>query len=121
YLLKWNINTKKKDTIFKSKAPRYELPINYFKQNNSLVFRRESAEETPNYFALNLSTKKIVALTDFANPYPQLDGVSKQVLHYQRNDGIKLSGTLYLPKGYKKTDGPLPMLMWAYPREFKTI
>lgn len=26
---------------------------------------------------------------------------------------------LYLPKDYKKGDAPLPMLMWAYPREFK--
>ena len=36
-----------------------------------------------------------------------------------RADGVNLSGTLYLPAGYDKAkDGPLPMLMWAYPTEF---
>jgi len=32
---------------------------------------------------------------------------------------VQLSGTLYLPAGYDKDrDGPLPLLMWAYPAEF---
>ena len=32
---------------------------------------------------------------------------------------MQLSGTLYLPAGYDKDrDGPLPLLMWAYPAEF---
>jgi len=34
---------------------------------------------------------------------------------------VSLSATLYLPPGYdEKRDGPRPMLMWAYPREFKS-
>jgi dipeptidyl aminopeptidase/acylaminoacyl peptidase len=33
---------------------------------------------------------------------------------------VELSGTLYLPPNYDKTKKEkLPMLMWAYPREFK--
>ena len=35
---------------------------------------------------------------------------------YKRKDGVKLAATLYLPPGYKR-DG-LPVIMWAYPREF---
>ena len=31
-----------------------------------------------------------------------------------------MTATLYLPPGYKVEDGPLPMLMWAYPQEFKS-
>jgi len=31
-----------------------------------------------------------------------------------------LTGTLYLPPGYSPEDGPLPMLMWAYPQEYKS-
>ncbi|HYK56097.1 MAG TPA: prolyl oligopeptidase family serine peptidase, partial [Flavisolibacter sp.] len=35
--------------------------------------------------------------------------------------GINLTGDLYLPKGYDaKKDGPLPVIMWAYPREYKS-
>jgi len=39
----------------------------------------------------------------------------------KRADGLDLSGTLYLPPGYdQKRDGALPVLMWAYPEEFKS-
>ena len=44
----------------------------------------------------------------------------KEMLTYKRDDGIDLSATLYLPPGRKPSDGPLPLLVWAYPREFKT-
>jgi dipeptidyl aminopeptidase/acylaminoacyl peptidase len=36
---------------------------------------------------------------------------------YQRKDGVGLSGTIYLPVGYRKGQR-VPMLVWAYPREF---
>ena len=36
---------------------------------------------------------------------------------YKRADGIALSATLYLPPGYA-AGTRLPVLMWAYPREF---
>jgi dipeptidyl aminopeptidase/acylaminoacyl peptidase len=33
---------------------------------------------------------------------------------------VALTGTLYLPPGYTPEQGPLPLLMWAYPHEFKS-
>lgn len=40
---------------------------------------------------------------------------------YKRDDGIDMTATLYLPPGYnKEKEGPLPCLIWAYPREFKS-
>ena len=61
------------------------------------------------------------ALTAFPHPTLQMRGVQKKSLRYQREDGVELSATLYLPPGYEpKRDGPRPMLMWAYPREFKS-
>jgi dipeptidyl aminopeptidase/acylaminoacyl peptidase len=58
-------------------------------------------------------------ITDFKNPYPQLTGVTKEKIQYKRADGVDLTGDLYLPKGYDKNkDGELPVLIWAYPREF---
>ena len=59
-------------------------------------------------------------LTHFVHPMPQLKAVQKSLIQYRREDGVQLNGTLYLPPGYKKGDGPLPVLMWAYPREFKS-
>jgi dipeptidyl aminopeptidase/acylaminoacyl peptidase len=49
-----------------------------------------------------------------------LKDVKKELIRYERADGVKMTATLYLPPGYKAEDGPLPMLMWAYPREFKS-
>jgi dipeptidyl aminopeptidase/acylaminoacyl peptidase len=120
FLMKWNLITGKQDTLFKSKAPYYEMPVR-FTNNGQLIISRESVEEAPNYYRVNLKNRKLIGLTDFPDPYPTLQGVQKQQLSYQREDGLTLSGTLYLPKDYTAQQGPLPMLMWAYPREFKSV
>ena len=63
----------------------------------------------------------MVQLTKFENPYTALKGVTKELIKYEREDGVTLTGTLYLPAGFKKgSDDPLPVYMWAYPREFKS-
>ncbi len=49
-----------------------------------------------------------------------MEGVYKEVINYKRDDGVELSGTLYLPAGYdREKKEKLPMILWAYPREFK--
>lgn len=61
------------------------------------------------------------AVTHFPHPAPELIDVSREIVHYDRQDGVRLNASLYLPPGYKaERDGPLPMLMWAYPREYKS-
>jgi hypothetical protein len=47
--------------------------------------------------------------------------MQKEVLRYKRSDGVDLTGTLYLPPGYDAArDRPLPTILWAYPREYKS-
>jgi hypothetical protein len=43
------------------------------------------------------------------------------VITYKRNDGVTLTGTLYLPANYdrKAKKEKLPLLIWAYPTEYK--
>lgn len=120
FLLKFNVKTKLTDTLFHSKAPFYEKPI-YFENKDELIISRESVVEPPNYFYLDLDKRKEQQLTFFKNPYPQLFGVSKQQIRYKRADRLNLSAMLYLPKEYNISKGRLPVLIWAYPREFKTI
>lgn len=85
----------------------------------SLITRRESRTDAPNYFLRAVGGGEPRAITAFKDPAPQFAGVTKQLVTYKRADGVQLSGTLYLPAGYDaKRDGPLPMLMWAYPAEF---
>jgi dipeptidyl aminopeptidase/acylaminoacyl peptidase len=43
-----------------------------------------------------------------------------RVINYTREDGVLLSGTLYLPEGFDGSER-LPLLMSAYPREFLDI
>ena len=56
-------------------------------------------------------------MTEFKDPQPQLRGVEHQMVTYKRKDGVPLNGTLYTPPGYKKGDR-VPLILWAYPREF---
>ena len=52
---------------------------------------------------------------------PPLFHSCRSVCSYKRADGVELTATLYTPPGYNKDrDGPLPCLLWAYPREFKS-
>ena len=82
-----------------------------------MLTRRETRTTPPNYYVRDLAGGDTRPITAFEDPAPQLTGISKQLVTYQRADGVQLSGTLYLPPGYR--DGQrVPMLMWAYPREF---
>ena len=119
FILKFNVRTKLTDTLFRSKAPYFERPV-FFDNTKNFIISRESEIEAPNYFSISTKRNKETQLTDFQNPYPQLFGVSKQLLNYKRADQLQLSATLYLPKDYNTSKGKLPVLMWAYPKEFKT-
>jgi dipeptidyl aminopeptidase/acylaminoacyl peptidase len=82
-----------------------------------VLTHRESHTDPPNYFVRTLPGDASKALTSYKDPAPQLAGVQKRLIKYKRKDGLELSATLYLPAGYKEGT-KLPMLMWAYPREF---
>lgn len=80
----------------------------------------QSKNEYPNFFFRNIKNNQLNAITQFKNPYEGLKDVSKEVIKYTRKDGVQLSGTLYLPAGYDKSKKEkLPLLIWAYPAEFK--
>ncbi len=117
-----NLSSGKTTRLFRSEAPFYENPVAMLDASKGLLLtRRESQTMPPNYYLRNLKNGDLDQQTTFADPTPQLKGISKELLKYQRPDGVQLTGTLYLPAGYDKDrDGPLPCLMWAYPTEFKS-
>ncbi|MCP4573868.1 MAG: prolyl oligopeptidase family serine peptidase [bacterium] len=122
FLDKWNYETLETERLFHSEAPYYENPIEILDVEKEIILtRRESQTEPPNYYVRDLNGDGLDQKTFFPNPTPQLEGLSKEMITYERNDGVSLTGTLYLPAGYDKDrDGPLPVLMWAYPTEFKS-
>jgi dipeptidyl aminopeptidase/acylaminoacyl peptidase len=123
FLASFDINTKKMETIWRCSEGYYESVVKVLDADKLvLLTRRESEKEVPNYWIKNLQLRIADRqLTQFGNPYPQLDGVSKQKIFYKRADGVDLTGDLYLPKGYDaKRDGRLPVFIWAYPAEYNS-
>ncbi|WP_046244169.1 S9 family peptidase [Hymenobacter terrenus] len=119
-----DLTTRKTTRWWRSEAPFYEVPVAILDatgKRRQLLTRRESLTQNPNYYLRDASKKgKPTAITRFPNPYAAFGGsFKKQVLKYKRADGVDLTADLYLPQDYKKTDGPLPTLMEAYPVEFK--
>lgn len=123
FIAKFDLTTKKSEILWRCTPGTFEMVTDVIDpQKLVLLTRRESQKDVPNYFVKNLMLKVADRqITNFSNPYAQLEGVSKQKISYKRADGIDLTGDLYLPKGYNKDkDGPLPVLIWAYPREFNS-
>lgn len=84
-----------------------------------LLVWHQSRTQPPTLFVLHRQTGSMKRLTDFADPAPRFAGIQHRFVPYERADGVPLGGTLYLPAGYDaRRDGPLPMLMWAYPRDY---
>src|SRR5690606_16683348 len=119
----FDITNGKKKMLWRCTAPYYERAVGVIDPENGVFLTiKESPTEVANYYIRN-TRKKIapIAITDFTNPYAQLEGIAKQKITYERADGINLTGDLYLPRGYdSKKDGPLPVIIWAYPREYKS-
>jgi len=95
--------------------------IEDYRKGEALV-RIQSKNEYPNYYFRNFRQKDaLTQVTHFPNPFESIKDVYKEVIKYKRADGVELSGTLYLPAGYdrKAKTEKLPLLIWAYPAEYK--
>ncbi|XP_059311813.1 probable glutamyl endopeptidase, chloroplastic isoform X1 [Lycium ferocissimum] len=127
----FDINTGSKERIWQSDKEKYfetvvalmsdqkegELSINKLK----ILTSKESKTENTQYYLLSWPEKKACQITNFPHPYPQLESLQKEMIRYQRKDGVQLTATLYLPPAYDPSrDGPLPCLVWSYPGEFKS-
>lgn len=122
FIDEFDLNTLKTKRLYQSAYTDKQeeiLSVEDFKKGTVLV-RIQSKTEFPNYYFRNIKgNKKLTQLTAFPNPFKSLEGVHKEVIKYTRNDGVELSGTLYLPAGYDFNKKPkLPLLIWAYPIEF---
>lgn len=123
FIDRFSLNTKKKERLFQSAAPYFENVVAVLNEDGTrLLTTREAPSERPNYYLRDLGEKQQLSpLTHFPHPLPQLKEVQKEQIRYQRADGVGLTATLLLPPGYDaQRDGPLPLLMWAYPHEFKS-
>jgi dipeptidyl aminopeptidase/acylaminoacyl peptidase len=118
FLDRLNLKTLQTERLFHSGANVYETVVAPLDDNMTrFLTRYESPTEPPNYYARNRDTTTKRPVTQFIDSQPQFRGVAHQFVTYKRNDGVTLSGTLYTPPGYKQGER-VPLIMWAYPREF---
>lgn len=118
-----NLKTKKTKRLYQSNyTDKLENLSNAIDMSKGkILVRIESPTEYPNYYIRNIKKKNALQqITFFENPFKSIQNVHKEVIKYKRDDGLDLSGTLYLPVGYDKTKKEkMPMIMWAYPTEYK--
>lgn len=91
-------------------------------KKGEILVNIQSKNDYPNYYFRNIKNKKgLKQITFNENPFESIKDVHKEVIKYKRKDGVELSGTLYLPAGYnrKNPTEKLPLLIWAYPAEYK--
>jgi len=121
---RYDLKSGHSERLFHSRAPYYEVPQALLDEDGQrLLITRESPAIPPNFHIWEKADDGEAgtrALTDFPHPTPHMIGVSKEQIRYRRSDGVELTATLYLPPGYDIRGGRAPVLMWAYPREFKT-
>ena len=122
YLDRLEIATGKAERLWQSAPPYYETVVALLdNQAKRLIIRRESVNERPDYYTVDVASKKVARLTNLPDPAPFFSSVKAELITYKRPDGTQLSGTLYLPPGYNKDrDGKLPFFLWAYPEEFRS-
>lgn len=121
FLSLYDLETGEIERVWQSQPDYYEMAITFRDRfPDWFILGRESPEERTNFFLRNLVTEEEIAITDFPHPYPELRDAKTEIVRYEREDGVRLSGELHLPAGFQPgQDAPLPVLMWAYPREYK--
>jgi dipeptidyl aminopeptidase/acylaminoacyl peptidase len=121
FVRRYDLETGRVEEIFRSQDPWYESPVAVLDAGTGrLLVTRESADRPPNW-AVREPDGSFRAVTDLPHPHPDLPSVTREIVTFERADGLPLTATLYLPPGYDAgRDGPLPTLVWAYPREFKS-
>jgi dipeptidyl aminopeptidase/acylaminoacyl peptidase len=120
FLDRFDLTALTSERLFRSPADGYEQVLGFLSDDRDRVLLwAERRSRPPNLVAARLSTGERRPLTDWPDPHPQLTGMGKRLLAYDRGDGVQLTGMLYLPPGYDPaTDGPLPLVVWAYPLDY---
>ncbi|WP_312128068.1 prolyl oligopeptidase family serine peptidase [Brevundimonas sp.] len=119
FLDAYDLQSGQSERLWRSAEGEYETLVGILDDEGRRLLTSRQSQADPSNLRIRTLDGQVTPLTNFPDPAPQLAGVNRQLITYTRNDGVQLSGTLYLPAGYDKDrDGPLPLLMWAYPAEF---
>jgi len=134
FLDRFDLATRESVRLWQNLDESYERVVDLLVDDGTvIVTRRETPVEPPNYFIRRQSPTTDAALgkfdsswsaeplTTFPHPAPQLRDVRREMVRYPREDGVEMTAMLYLPPGYDpdaEDRERLPLVVWAYPREF---
>jgi dipeptidyl aminopeptidase/acylaminoacyl peptidase len=132
FLDRYDLATEEKARLFRCPADAYESVIGFAAdRRDQLLLWHESPAEPPSLQVCTVAAgdedpddsgapkASYRMLAGWPDPHPELTGISKELVVTDRGDGVQLSGMLYLPPGYDAgRDGPLPLVLWAYPDDY---
>ncbi len=124
-----DLETGDTERLFRSDPDHYEYFVAFAGDEDHFVMNSESAADVPNYYLATLgqpveaaageATRTLTRnpITRFEDPAPLLREIKKQIVRYERADGVPLSFELLLPPGYEEGTR-LPTVLYAYPLEY---
>ena len=115
----WNLGSGEKQRLFESQEGRHEQFVGFLDDAGTrLLVRSEARTEPPTLVVVDRGSGARETLLTFDDPAAEfVRGVEKRLVRYEREDGVPLSGTLYLPPGHEEGQRH-PTLIWAYPLEY---
>lgn len=125
FLDRWRVTTGEKTRLWQAADPYFEsVRLVLDREGHQFITHRQSPTEPPNFYRHDRRPDRpptITPITHFPDPLPWYGNITRQVVRYQRPDGLTLSGTLYLPPPLPDTPrSPLPVLLWVYPEEYRS-
>lgn len=113
----------KMERLWRNEGEMYEtvvdvldVPGNTDPATLKFVTSFETKTTPPNLTMRQRGSAERTAITKFTDPLPELRKIRKEIVQYTRDDGVPLSGTMYLPPDYVEGT-KLPLVVWAYPNE----
>ncbi|MGJ8560337.1 MAG: S9 family peptidase [Litorimonas sp.] len=116
FLRSFDLETFETAELWRNTGEEYEYVVDLAAADGSAFVTYYENSSTPGNYRFHTAGKASF-LTNFPDPHPELTGISRELITYKREDGVELSSTLYLPPSYQEGD-TLPVVVWAYPREF---
>lgn len=122
FIDRYNLADGSSERLWRSEAPYYEDAVGMVDAAQlRFLTQREATDQPADFYLRDIANNNLRALTKTAHPMPHTLGISRELITYERADGLAMSATLYLPAGYEaERDGPLPGIVWAYPREYRS-
>jgi len=102
FLDKMDLKTLKKERLFRCGDSVYERPLGFVGNLTNADLDRSRVQDRAGQRLHGRPRVRLPQATDRQQgPAPELTGLTKELIKYRRADGVPLSGTLYLPPGYR--------------------